>query len=89
MLSVEQPNVGRVRDAFRFTCNLSLAARLVCPSGLVNESLWHHPQIITLGDHNVGQLAALGCHSHLSTNVVLVSRVNKSARNTISVIRNS
>lgn len=80
MLSVEQPNVGRVRDAFRFACNLSLANRRVRSSGLVNEALWHHPQIITLGDHNVGQLAALGCHSHLSTNIVLVSRVNESIK---------
>lgn len=59
---------------------------------LIDQSLWHRPQLIRTAYHNIGQFTALSRHSYLGGYVIFVSRMNVS-ENGISktkiLIRNS
>lgn len=45
---------------------------------LIDQTLWHRPQLIWTSYHDVGQFTALSRHSHLSGYIVFISRMNVS-----------
>lgn len=59
---------------------LAVGALRVHLARLLDEPVRHRPQVVALRNHDVRQLAALGSHPHLGADVVLVHRMNESAK---------